>query len=327
MQRRDFILASTVVGAGLWAGNSGASALRGRPTEAEADEAAARLFEKQRRYAETRFGRIAYVEQGNGDVALFLHGFPLNGFQWRGALERLSPHKRCIAPDFMGLGFTEVAPGQGVAPADQVAMLGAFLDRLKVGQVDLIANDSGGAVAQLFVIRYPERVRTMLLTNCDVEFDSPPPALLPVIELAREGTYPDKWLVPWVADKKLARSPDGLGGMCYSDPSRPTDAAIDMYLKPLIASPESKALANAYTIGLTPNPLAGIEPELRRCKAPTRIVWGTSDTIFSAASPGYLDRLLPNSKGVRPVPKGKLFFPEEYPDLIAEEALRLWRST
>ena len=37
------------------------------------------------------------------------------------------------------------------------------------------------AVAQLFVTRYPERVRTMLLTNCDVEPDSPPPAVLPVI--------------------------------------------------------------------------------------------------------------------------------------------------
>src|SRR4051812_37213689 len=69
-------------------------------------------FAASRRYAETCFGRIVYVERGKGKAALFLHGFPLNSFQWRGALELLSGTRRCIAPDFMALGYTEVAPGQ-----------------------------------------------------------------------------------------------------------------------------------------------------------------------------------------------------------------------
>jgi len=38
-----------------------------------------------------------------GAAALFLHGAPLNGFQWRGAIDRLTPYRRCIAPDFMGI--------------------------------------------------------------------------------------------------------------------------------------------------------------------------------------------------------------------------------
>jgi pimeloyl-ACP methyl ester carboxylesterase len=75
-------------------------------------------------------------------------------------------------------------------------MITAFLDHLGIVQVDLIANDSGGAVAQLLVARHSERVRSLLLTNCDVETDSPPAALLPVIELARAGIYPDLWLNP-----------------------------------------------------------------------------------------------------------------------------------
>ena len=57
---------------------------------------------------------------------------------------------------------------------------------------------------------------------------------------------------------------------------------------------------------------------------PTRIVWGTGDTIFSKDSPDYLDRLLPNSRGVRRIPGAKLFFPEEFPEVIAEEARKLW---
>jgi hypothetical protein len=49
------------------------------------------------------------------------------------------------------------------------------------------------------------------------------------------------------------------------------------------------------------------------------------DSIFSRKSPDYLDRTLGNSLGVRRVLGAKLFFPEEKPELIAEEAMKLWR--
>ena len=57
-------------------------------------------FHAARRFAETDFGRIAYVERGEGPAALFFHGFSLNGYQWRGALGLLSTQRRCIALDF-----------------------------------------------------------------------------------------------------------------------------------------------------------------------------------------------------------------------------------
>ena len=321
MQRRQFLTAAAGL---LTLATACAAQAEGTPPRAEEDAKAARAWNAGRRYLPTKFGDIAHVERGVGPVALFLHGFPLNSFQWRGAVERLSPYRRCIAPDSMGLGFTRVAAGQGVTPSDQADMLAVFLDTLGIASVDLIANDSGGAVAQIFVTRYPDRVRTLLLTNCDVEPDSPPPALQPVLALAREGTYPDQWLVPWFNDHDLARSSQGFGGMCFSDPSQPTDAAIEMYFGPLIATPARKALVNAYTLGLDPNPLAGIEAALRQCKVPTRIVWGMADDIFAKESPDYLDAILPNSRGVRRLPKAKLFWPEEYPDVVAEEARRLW---
>lgn len=320
MQRRQFLTAMSLLAVAA----AGSAQAEGALPRAEDDAKAAHAWNAERRYLTTRFGDIAYVERGAGPVALFLHGFPLNGFQWRGAFDRLSGERRCIAPDSLGLGFTRVAPGQGVTPSDQVEMLVAFLDALGIASVDLVASDSGGAVAQILVTRFPERVRTMLLANCDVEPDSPPPALQPVLALAREGTYPDQWLVPWFRDPKLARSPQGFGGMCFSDPSQPTDAAIQMYFGPLVATPASKALVNAYTLGLDPNPLAGIEASLRRCKVPTRIVWGMADDIFAKESPDYLAAILPESRGVRRLPKAKLFWPEEYSDVVAEEARKLW---
>ncbi len=203
-------------------------------------------------------------------------------------------------------------------------MLAAFLDKLGVAQVDVIASDSGGAVAQLFLVAYPARVRTVLLTNCDTEIDSPPPALLPVLEMAKDGTYPDRWLAPWLQDKALARSAKGLGGMCFTNPDHPSDAAIDQYLAPLVSSRERKALVNHYALGLTPKPLAGISARLSRLTTPVAVVWGMSDTIFSSDSPDYLSGTLPGLCRVREIAGAKLFFPEEYPDIIAEEARALW---
>ena len=298
-----------------------------RTASSACDSTSAAAFHAARRYSATSFGRIAYLERGTGDAALFLHGFPLNSFQWRGALERLSAHRRCIAPDFMGMGYTEVADGQSVGPDAQLAMLVTLLETLSISTVDIVANDSGGAVAQLFVARHPERVRSLLLTNCDTEHDSPPPALLPVIEMSKAGTYVDRWLVPWLGDKALARSAEGIGGMCYADPLHPTDEAIECYFRPLVSSPARKAMVHAYAIALERNPLEGLGPALRRCRVPTRIVWGTGDTIFSSASPGHLERTFSNSRGLRLLDGRKLFWPEELPDVVADEAGRLWKTT
>jgi pimeloyl-ACP methyl ester carboxylesterase len=329
MDRRSFVAA--VGGGVIVEAIARASALRAVAlTQAlQPTGTTAAAWHAARRFVETSFGRIAYVERGHAgsrNAALFLHGFPLNGFQWRGAFDRLSPYRRCVAPDFLALGHTEVAAGQSVAPDAQAQMVAAVLETLGIDRVDLVANDSGGAVAQLLVARHPERVRSVLLTNCDTEPESPPLALKPVIEMAHAGTYADRWLVPWVANKTLARSPSGLGGLTYTYPDRLGDETIDCYLAPLVASAARKALVNAYAVSLERNPLVGIAPALRRCSAPMRVVWGMGDDIFSAASPEYLTRTFGNARGVRRVPGAKLFFPEEFPDLIAEEARRLWAS-
>jgi len=317
--------AAGAVAGGLVAGcgrrgtaTAGARAARSSPAMSAAEWSAAR------RYAETSFGRVAYVERGSGDVALFLHGFPLSGFQWRGAVARLAEDRRCLAPDFLAMGHTEVAEGASVDPGSQVSMLGELLDRLSIEAVDVIANDSGGLAAQLFLAGHPARVRSLLLTNCDSEIDSPPPFLMPVIELAREGVFVDEVLAPQLADPATARSAEGIAGSCYVDPAHPTDDAVEVYFGPLASSPRRKALADAFALGLEHNPLVGLEPVLRRSTVPVRIVWGEADTIFSPASPGYMDRTFGGSRGVRRLPDRKLFWPEELPEMIDEEARRLW---
>jgi haloalkane dehalogenase len=121
-------------------------------------------------------------------------------------IEQVAEERRCVAPDAMGLGYTEVASKQDLTPAAQTDMLIAFLESLAIDQVDLVANYKGGAIAQLFLSRHPERVRTLLLTNCDIEIQSPAAALLPIIKFAQAGLYPEPYL------KAVARG-QGLGAL------------------------------------------------------------------------------------------------------------------
>lgn len=334
MNRRHFLYASAGALAASTSGGDQVDDVRGRSPERAAPAASVTSnelneltpagFHHLHRFAATRFGRIAYVERGKGSAAVFLHGYPLNGYQWRGALERLSPHRRCIAPDFMGLGCTETAQDQDLAPRAQAEMIVSLLDALSIDAADFVANDSGGAVAQLLAAYHPSRVRSLLLTNCDVHENSPPPALGPFLEEARAGTAADRFLARQIQDKEFARSAKGLGGLTYTNPANFTDELIECYFRPLLSSPRRRAQFHRYAIALEPNPLLAIEPALKRFAAPVRMVWGTNDLFFGVEWADWLDRTLPNSRGVRRVEGAKLFFPEEMPDLIAEEALALW---
>lgn len=280
-------------------------------------------FAARRRFADTPFGRIAYAAQGTGPAALFLHGFPLNGFHWRGALERLSPHRRCIAPDFMGLGYTEVSGRQDLSPQAQADMLVALLERLGISSIDLIANDSGGTIAQLFAVQHPDRVRTMLLTNCDVHENCPPAQMRNSINAAKAGTY-DQKMQRHLDDGTYARSEKGIFGSAYRAPANVTDETIAYYFGPLVSSPLRRSQLNRYLAGLEPNPLLAIEADLRRLDTPTRMVWGTADPLFPVHWASWLDQTLPGSRGIRQVEGGRLFWPEERPDVVAEEARTLW---
>src|SRR5689334_23295138 len=124
-------------------------------------------FHANRRYVEVRSGRIAFVEQGDGPAALFVHGVPLNGYHWRHVVARVRHRRRCIAIDLMGLGYSEIAPAQDVSFPAQATMIAEVLDALGIDKVDLVGNDSGGAIAQIFAAHYPKRLNSLVLTNCD----------------------------------------------------------------------------------------------------------------------------------------------------------------
>src|SRR5260370_40016408 len=136
---------------------------------------------------QTASGRISYTEQGTGPVALFVHGVLLNGHLWRHQLEDLSDIRRCIAVDLLAHGDTEIAPDQDVSVTANAKMLKEFLDPLHIDKVDLVGNDSGGGIAQIFAALNPERVRSLTLTDCDTHDNWPPEAFQPFLVMPGPG--------------------------------------------------------------------------------------------------------------------------------------------
>src|SRR3977135_565825 len=120
-----------------------------------------------RRSVETPSGRISFLEQGTGPVALFVHGVLLNGYLWRHQLADLSDVRRCLALDLLAHGDTEITSHQDVSVTANAQMIEELLDALTIDRVDLVGNDSGGGIAQIFAAQHPGRVRTLTLTNCD----------------------------------------------------------------------------------------------------------------------------------------------------------------
>ena len=97
---------------------------------------------------ETPSGRISYASAGSGPAALFVHGVVLNKHLWRHQLAGLSDIRLCIAVDLLAHGDTEIAPDQDVSVTANAKMLKEVLDALKIDQVDLVGNDSGGGIGQ-----------------------------------------------------------------------------------------------------------------------------------------------------------------------------------
>jgi hypothetical protein len=97
-------------------------------------------------------------------------------------------------------------------------------------------------------------------------------------------------------------------------------------LRPIVVSPLRKAQFHRYCIGMVPNPLVPLEPQLAASQVPVRALWGTGDTFFAKSSPDELARIFPKFRGVRWVDGAQIFWPEERPEIVAEEARRLWTA-
>jgi pimeloyl-ACP methyl ester carboxylesterase len=261
---------------------------------------------------ETPSGRISYASAGSGPVALFVHGVVLNKHLWRRQLAGLSDIRRCIAVDLLAHGDTEIGPDQDVSVTANAKMLKDVLDALKIDQVDLVGNDSGGGIAQIFAALNPDRVRTLTLTNCDTHDNWPPEAFKPFVDMVKSGGLRDT-LNAMIADKAIFRSPGALG-LAYERPEIVTDEDIDTYLRPLVRTEQRTRDLQRFVEAFDNRHTRVVEPQLRMLQAPTLIVWATDDVYFPVKWAHWLAATIPGAKPPVELEGARIFFPEERAD-------------
>ena len=106
---------------------------------------------------------MAYVEIGEGDPIVLLHGNPTSSYLWRGVLPHLAPLGRCVAPDLIGMGDSDKLDGSGLGRyrfAEHRRHLDALLEALGVeDRVTFVAHDWGSALAFDWANRHRAAVR------------------------------------------------------------------------------------------------------------------------------------------------------------------------
>jgi pimeloyl-ACP methyl ester carboxylesterase len=262
-----------------------------------------------RHRVETASGRISYTEQGTGPVALFVHGVLLNGHLWRHQLAELSDIRRSIAVDLLAHGDTDIAPDQDVSVTANAKMLEEFLDALKIDRVDLVGNDSGGGIAQIFAALHPERVRSLTLTDCDTHDNWPPEAFKPFLAMAAGGGLRGT-LDAMLSDKRIYRSPQALGP-AYEHPEQVSDDSIDTYLRPLVRTEQRTLDLQRFLAAFDNRHTLAVEERLKALNAPTLIVWGTDDVYFDVKWSRWLADTIPGTRRRVEFKGARIFFPEE----------------
>jgi pimeloyl-ACP methyl ester carboxylesterase len=278
-------------------------------------------FLSHRRPVATPSGEIACTEVGEGPAALFLHGFGKSGALWRHVAGELSSTSRCIAADLPAHGASPARDDMSVGALAE--MLADLCDSLGLDKVDLVGNDTGGAIAQVFAARHPGKLRSLTLTDCDCEGNFPPADFAPIIEQARQGG-----LAPLMA--QLAATPpetwptNPMMNIGYQHPERiPLDAWRD-YITGIAGTIERARDCERLVASLDAADIEGASGQLRTLTVPTLLVWGTADTTFAVKWAHHLRDLIPGAREVIEIDGGQMFFAEERPDELVPHLRRLW---
>lgn len=256
-----------------------------------------------KRRARTSGGELAYLEAGDGEPVLLLHGFHLSSYLWRGLVPLLATRFRVIAPDLLGCGDSEKPE---TAPLDITAQAGyvrELIGQLGIGTYAVAAHGPGGGVGQLLAID-SDAVRAMVLVD-SVVFDAlPTPELraLADLEAAQRTSHLMEVAIPTAFDLGMRRR------------DRLADEALQEYLRPWIAQGGVAAYFRAAEES-TSRVLLDRAPELSALEIPVLLLWGEEDPFFPVAMAERLQEAMPTAS-LALLPGCGHFLPEEATETI-----------
>ena len=234
-------------------------------------------FPFRSRFLEVAPGRrVHYVDEGQGDLLLFVHGTPTWSFEWRHVIRALSATHRCVAMDNLGFGLSDRPRDFDYTPESHARVLRAFVDRLGLRDMTLVVHDYGGPIGLPLALEQPTVVRRLVLLNTWMwSFDDDP-------DMVRKGK---------IAGGRLGRllyryanfSLRVITPSAYADKRKLTPQIHEQYLAPFrdIDSRGRVLWALARAILGSSQYYDSLWRQRERLRdMPALIVWGAKDPAF-----------------------------------------------
>ena len=266
---------------------------------------------------------MAYVDVGEGDPIVFLHGNPTSSYLWRNVIPHVAGLGRCIAPDLIGMGDSDKIPGLDYRFVDHRRYLDAFLEQLGIESgVTLVLHDWGSALGFDWANRHRDAISGIAYMEaivCPVSWDDWPEPSRPIFHAMRSPAGDEIVLEKNVFVERI------LPG---SISRRLSDEEMDEYRRPFQAPGEDRRPTLTWPreipIDREPADVAAIVDDYGRWLSTSEI-----PKLFIDAEPGAIlvgpqrefCRAWPNQTEVSV--KGIHFIQEDSPDEIGT-ALARW---
>jgi pimeloyl-ACP methyl ester carboxylesterase len=263
---------------------------------------------------EIHFGRdlhYVFLEGGQGEPLMLLHGFGANKDNFTRIARFLTPHYRVIIPDHTGFGESAKPKGASYTPTEQAKRLHELALALGISKVHLGGNSMGGQIALVYAQLYPDSVESLWLLAPGGLWKGP------VADIWKELEKNPQALNPLV----LEREEDvvALVSLVMEKPPFTPKAFLKLIARERMAnaSIEKQVFTDIQSHDIT--------EDIRGLDIPSLIVWGNKDRVLHPGNADLLHELLPNSRRVLMEGIGHLPMMEA-PEKSAEDYLKFRKT-
>ncbi len=262
--------------------------------------------------------RMQYLDEGEGDPVLCLHGEPTWSFLYRRMIPVLAPAARVVAPDYFGFGRSDKPTEAGWYSFDRhYGSILRLVEEFDLRRLTVVVQDWGGPIGLRLAVEHGDRVDRLVILNTGVDGGRPPSET-------------------WLRFREIVRAAGGefqAGRLIRAGTVRGlADDVVAAYDAPF-PTPESKAGALAFpehvpTEPEHPNtePLMAVREALRSWEKPALVLFGDSDPIFRPEVADSIARLLPGALPAEIVENAGHFVQEDAGEEVAARIVEFLRS-
>jgi haloalkane dehalogenase len=251
--------------------------------------------------------RMHYVDDGEGDPTLLLHGEPTWSYLWRNVIPELPGRK--IAPDLIGFGKSDKPEEIGWYSYDRhVASITRLVEELDLRDLTLVVHDWGGPIGLRFAVENPERVARLAILNTGVAGGRAPS---------------ETWLRFRAVVRELGGALD-IGRLVEAGTSQGLSNDVRAAYDGCFPTPESKAGVLAFpelvpTEPEHPNtePMNRVAEALQSWTKPTLVIWGADDTVLPLRIAELIVAMIPGARGPVAIEGASHFLQEDRPAEVA----------